>query len=86
MAEQKSNNHEIVTLLGTTISPTCRHFRVDYFSFPVWWDILVTGRVIFPREKWLGGDWKHFFLPLPGEMMQFDEHVMFSNELKPPTI
>ena len=33
----------------------------DDFSFPVWWDILVTGRVIFPREKWLGGDWKHFF-------------------------
>ena len=75
-AEPKSNNHEIVTLLGTTRSPTCRHFRVDYFSFPVWWDILVTWRVIFPREKWLGGGWKHFLcLPLPGEMMQFDEHV-----------
>lgn len=83
---KKSNNHEIVTLLGTTISPTCRHFRVDYLSFPVWWDILVTWRVIFPREKWLGGGWKHFlFLPLPGKMMQFDEHVS-SNGLKPPAV
>ena len=35
----------------------------------------------------LGGGFKYFlFLPLPGEMIQFDEHI-FSNglKLKPPT-
>ena len=33
----------------------------------------------------LGRDFKDFvFLPLPGEMIQFDEHI-FENGLKPPT-
>ena len=33
------------TLLGTSISLPIRHFWVDDVPFPVWWDMVVSGRV-----------------------------------------
>ena len=40
-----------------------------------WWNIIPFGQIIEIQEN-LGGGFKYFlFSPLPGEMIQFDEHI-----------
>ena len=43
----------------------------------------LTGMLILGLKFSLGGGFKLFFIPLPGEIIQFDEYV--SDGLKPPT-
>lgn len=55
---------------------------VGMMYFSTKWDAKEDQRT--PKIKNLGGGLKYFvLLPLPGEMIQFDQY--FSTELKPPT-
>ena len=57
------------------------------------WGVKVGGfffiagkELFFGGNQWLGGGFKHFlFLPLPGEMIQFDEHIFSKGLVQPPT-